>query len=444
MPITNPPCRALLRLSSALCVVVLASGAKAQAPAWAATAGALTPYDPTDAVDIADFCSGDPEDDATTCARDWVAEGQRRGVHLRASAGVYRIARELPLFSGMHLRCDNATDVVFRKADGSTYPHLAEYDDTELVDVSIIGCGFDMAGDPRNFAASVLFGGGRNITIRDNRFFDSTGVRHDARDKQRQYIAATNAQDVVLERNRLSEGGRIKVGRPGRRILIRHNHLDFINDNGITVVARTGTELPDGSNVTEDIWIEGNLIKDPTVTGIFFGADGQRNGVGVSVRRVTIIDNIIVGNISTACLKGTLPLHSEQIYIARNQCLRQSATFSWETKPSKMGFNLSRTDDVPAGHRATNITLQDNKLHAIDRDLFRSSAIFLDGVEVCLVGNQTRLANTSVWARRHVAALVHGNDWGDGLVGLGFRGVTAGVTVEPLQDASQCYRPAGL
>ena len=140
------------------------------------------------------------------------------------------------------------------------------------------------------------------------------------RDRQRQYIAILNTEDVLVENNHLSEGGRIKVGRPGRRIVIRNNTLHNINDNGITVVDQ-------GGGLSSDILIEHNTIINPLNSGIFFGADGQPAGTAaLQLYDVTIRNNAITGNFLNNCITGVLPNHVARIYIVANTCHKTGPT----------------------------------------------------------------------------------------------------------------------
>ena len=132
-----------------------------------------------------------------------------------------------------------------------------------------------------------------NIYIYGNKIYDSKSPGIEGCDqnqdkcatRQRHYILVKNVKDLWIENNHLSGGGRIKAGGPGQNIYIRDNIIDFVNDNGITIVDE-GQKIvdKDGNNLcisvgmrnTQNIEISGNTIIDAVATGIFFGADGQK------------------------------------------------------------------------------------------------------------------------------------------------------------------------
>ena len=111
-------------------------------------------------------------------------------------------------------------------------------------DILIEGCGFDYNGNPGRdgsatetgkFQALVTIVNAEKVTLRNNLFFDSQRPKCYKRFCQRQQ-AIIFVEDVLVEKNKLIDGGRIKVGVPARRAVIRNNILDFVNDNGITIV----------------------------------------------------------------------------------------------------------------------------------------------------------------------------------------------------------------
>lgn len=206
--------------------------------------------------------------------------------------------------------------------------------------IHITGCGFDMNG--LNFAdfTDVLGIAGnyvsmtpaRDIRIANNRFFDSV---YDANPslatedcdlyldqcatRQRQHVSVTNARDVLIEDNDLSGGGRIKAGGPGTNITIRRNHVNFVNDNAITVVQSAspsapcvpvGVEAPPATGIpclSHQIVIRDNVIANAVGASIFYGADGQTSdNTGMRIENVTIENNEISGYFS-AGIHGVIP-----------------------------------------------------------------------------------------------------------------------------------------
>ncbi len=133
--------------------------------------------------------------------------------------------------------------------------------------------------------------------------------------RQRHHILVRKVDGVWIEHNQMSGGGRIKTGGAGlgRNMHIRHNALDFVNDNRITIVDRS-------AGVTEHVEITGNTIINPVTSGIFFGADGPKFAAvpGMILRDVTIARNRISGFFSDAGIVGKLPLTAENTEIQDN------------------------------------------------------------------------------------------------------------------------------
>jgi hypothetical protein len=423
-----------------LCSAMLAYADRAQARTdeiklrpgeWYDRVGA-TPFQPEGALDIVSYCGtalAPGADDS--CVRAWVEAARVGRKHLYASSGDFTLTGSIPLFDGMHLRCKSPKDVVFRKRTGFWRPHFL-YSTAALTDVSVEGCSFDMNGDPTNFAHSIGADEVSKLTYRGNRVFDGTGMRCSEHTCQRQYLIFKRATDILIENNDLSDGGRIKVGMPGRRLVIRHNFLRFINDNAITVVSSSGVSWPDGSNVSEDILIDGNTIVDAIGGGIFYGADGETGGKGVITQRVTIINNMVAGK-TTFCILGTLPERASEIFVGNNRC---------HQGPSKDGFNsaiqLGRINN-PTG-AALRTTLWGNYVTAAaPRDLDGGGALFIKTGEACFVQNIVR--RVVLAARVYEPAKVYAldNDWG-GQAGVeeGGAQLTGGTAGCP------CYLPPFL
>lgn len=403
---------------------------------WIKTVGS-TPFKSDHAIDIKHFCDGNTNTDSTTCAQQWLQTAQEQGKHLYASEGIYTLGDSLNIFNNMHLRCESPK-TIFRKRGDRGSPHFTSVRYGQPIipvrNVLIENCGFDMNGDQSNFASAIRLSQAQNITLRKNRIFDSTGTRSDARNRQRQYVLILSAVDILVEDNHLSDGGRIKLGQPGRRLVIRNNILDFVNDNGITVVDIPTSSWPDGNNVSEDILITGNRIIDPTVTGIFFGADGEPNGVNVITRRVTIANNIITGPLS-ACIKGTLPDQASNILIAYNQCHHELPRFGWSDNQFNSGIRLDRADNTTG--QAKSITVIGNEIHAKSPDILDLGALFVgDHVQVCQMNNIIRNSALAARVTKNSTVYFRGNDWGGGKVRI-----DSTVKVE---DSSNCFFPKFL
>ncbi|NRA68198.1 MAG: hypothetical protein HRU19_27185 [Pseudobacteriovorax sp.] len=419
---------------------ILASTQLLALPQWVDTVGDQSSFIPSNRLDIRDFCSGTPREDATNCARQWLQTARENGKHLYVSAGTYVLSRSLELHSHMSVFCSSPTQAVFRKSQGTSYPVFvkAKQLDGPIEQVTIENCGFDMNGDKKNFASVIRMKHAEHITIRDNQFFDSTNRKSHERSQQRQYIVVLRAKDILIEGNRLSHGGRIKVGRPGSRILIRNNHLDFVNDNGITVVSRSGATSDIRDNITEDLIIDGNVINDATVTRIFFGADGGANGEGLKLRRITIMNNRITGKTSSTCIKGTLPATSEEIYIRNNYCVLDKAIFPWRDRYYVSGIKLTAAADSTTQSTPKAITVQKNMISSTSPNVYNLAAIFMARVNACLLYNRVEKSNIALFLKDDTQLRVKNNDWG--ITGT----IRNDSDNEILAPQNTCYRPHWL
>ena len=289
--------------------------------------------------------------DDTVAIQNWVNQAQSLGydlspVHLWAPPGIYYISKKIALYSNTHIACEG--DAVFKNTGRSKHGTLNMFvglsTPTESIkDIKIEYCHFDANGWNRSdFLSFIAIKGSleatkkaKNIVLQYNIFKDTNfpgdtncdqGRKLPCQTLQRQYILVTYVEGAWVEHNELSHGGRIKIGRPGKRIYIQHNTLNFVNDNAITVVDRKKSRpFPQcnkfGNDVctTEDVHIIGNTIVDPVAGGIFFGVDGEYDDHKQMVlNNVQIRDNQIVGFFSSAGIVGILPADTTNITISNN------------------------------------------------------------------------------------------------------------------------------
>jgi hypothetical protein len=367
--------------------------------------GALTPFDINNALDLADYCDRLDQDDDTVCIGQWIDDARKQGKHLYVSPGTYLYSDGKAIFKGFHLQCAGPTRAVFKAINHANdlfvlAPTWASESDAPWQDISIENCGFDLNGSTAQFASVISLVGGtaplQHVTVRGNIVYDSAqpGQMYTTRDRQRQYIVVLNAEDVLVENNHLSGGGRIKVGRPGRRIVIRHNTLYNINDNGITVVDQ-------GSGISSDILIEHNTITNPINSGIFFGTDGQWAGTAaLQLYDVTIRANIIAGNFLISCITGILPNHVARIYIGENTCHKTGPT---PTGVFVAGIGLSRNQT--STQYATDITVHDNTIVSDVYNAYNNLAgIFVTDyfANLCLLSNRIYATATAIHFRSNM------------------------------------------
>lgn len=230
--------------------------------------------------------------DDTAAAQAWLQAAEAEGANLFAPAGIYYVSEVLPLYSDTHLRCAGADQTIFKNSGGSRTgtSKMLSTKDAEVPapeNIEIEHCGFDVNGwnrsDFLNWIQIQTFGGldgaekrVRNIHIRDNRFFDSDFPGQTNCDRtqdtcvtrQRAYISVQRVDGVWIEDNHLSGGGRIGAGGLGlgRNMYIRHNVIEFVNDNAITIV---DIDRGDDSDeciepcLTEHVEITDNVIREP-------------------------------------------------------------------------------------------------------------------------------------------------------------------------------------
>ena len=304
-------------------------------------------------ISLGSYCNGSDLIDDTSCIAKWVAAGNASpGSLLFAPAGTYLYHDGDLMYSGMHVRCASPKSVTFKNIGGNGSLFWSE---KPVHDVRIDNCGFDVNGNPANFLAVIWINFAssefaQNIRVTNNRIRDGT-IPGLTSANQRQYITLLNCSDCSAEKNHLSEGGRIKMGRPGRSLRIKGNRVEEANDNAITVVDV-------GGGTSEDISISDNVIVSPKAVGIFFGADGEsQTAPSLTTRRVRVYNNQIRGDWTTACILGTLPANASDIRVNHNTCLKTGTA-----GPYQAGIVIRRTNQ--AQHPATNITVDSNHVGA--------------------------------------------------------------------------------
>ena len=131
---------------------------------------------------------------------------------------------------------------------------------------------------------------------------------------QRQPILVLNCTDVLVTNNILKCLGRIKVGRPGNRVVITSNIINGCNDNAITVVNINPTGETDSNNqvvdpatvspqyklITSEMIISDNNVAHAGTNAIFWGGDG-----GGKVPYPLEYHNIQVTNNNIVCSGGS-------------------------------------------------------------------------------------------------------------------------------------------
>ena len=294
---------------------------------------------------------GDTTDDLAALQA-WAASVITTGGHLYLPGGTYLYSSTVSVYDNTHLECAGNGLAVF-KNNGTTQNFLTLGDTANSHNITIENCSFDANGyNVVDFLDFISFNSGTNVSsdirVRNNHFYDSAYVG-DATVKQRQYIVMIGCFDCWIQGNHLEQGGRIKVGRPGGRFWIVNNEINFVNDNGITIV---DTQL---AAITEEVIITGNLIRNMVSSGIYLGADGQAEPDTMTLRKITIQNNIIVGDWGGSCMQLTGSTTTQDIQILDNQCILEGMT-----RVPQVGISLTRQDiSVTA---AENVTVARNTL----------------------------------------------------------------------------------
>jgi hypothetical protein len=412
-----------------------------------ANVGAVTPFNAGNSLDLASYCNGSDTGDDSTCIGTWIAAGESQGKHLYASAGTYYYSVSRALFDGVHIQCESNTAVTFKQVAnrniGTFFILSANFGVTGQPwdDILIENCGFDMNGTTANFASVFIVTASAgtpatHVTVRNLRVFDSTmpGSMYTDSNRQRQYIAVLNAEDVLIENNTLSEGGRIKAGRPGKRILVRNNALTNINDNAITLVNI-------GDYTSEHYLIEDNTVVNPIGSGIFVGSDGEATGtLTQAVQDIIVRNNTISGDMKTAGITGTWPNHTDRVSIYNNTITKTGTTGSFNS-----GIQMIRANNTD--QPARDITLKRNTISATTQNELPYGGIFVGAQfqNICLLDNV--VSNTQYGIKFHNALLpeqvsgkMTGNNLGGGaILGDAQTGMdTSGCTVGCYFSGYEC------
>jgi hypothetical protein len=338
----------------------------------------------------------------------------------------------LPLFNDTDLSCPNGPKqgTIFRNGGGTAtgLSVMFQAKSPDPTDISVTGCGFDSNGwNGRDFLTVLNIKPGErqqgevinhkvsNIQIRDNRFFDSDPPgqadcdlgQDECATLQRQYVVVLGVQNLRVENNRLSHGGRIKAGGhgQGRDMVIRDNRLNFINDNGITIVDR-------GKGITQDVHIINNEVNNAVGVGIFFGSDGEEfaSTDGMALQRIAVRGNTISGAFNTAGIKVHLPPQAKSVLVRSNKI--------WSSRPRPVetprrppsGILVLRHQQLTQPETATGIALKDNQIFIGRNGSYHNGAIRLEGSMYspvisrnsvgCLDKGCGGIVDSGIWLRR--------------------------------------------
>ena len=200
----------------------------------------------------------------------------------------------------------------------------------------------------------------------------------------RDNIVVLNVDCVKVVQNVLSGGGRIKVGRPGRNMLVANNSIDFVNDNAITVVdvSNKNSNLCISDCLTESVNIVGNRIVNPVSSGIFFGADGEQNDAPeMELREIKIEGNTISGFFRKG-IKGIFPATRENVRITENTIIN--------SRESQLGKGAVEGIQVIRG----------------DSPVTSAQSIKIDGNEIIAKGQYATLTQGGILFEGNMNALV--------------------------------------
>ena len=317
--------------------------------------GALQPFDFHNVLRLSAYCDGSIVTDHGACIDEWMADARAQGRHMLADRGRYYSADTHSLVSGDYIKCSDA-EFVMTNPQASALFRVEER--ARQRDIYVGHCVFDLNANTRHFGGVIASGTRapddsgihvRHMTVENNHFYDSSRpgqLDDDRHTAQRQYVLILQAENILIRNNRLESGGRIKAGRPGRKMAIVENVIHGVNDNGITVVDTDRLEIHGAS---EDIFIHKNEIHGALTAPIFIGGDGGVNtGPTLRTARITVTENYIV-NSTGHCILLQLPIDSEEIHVGRNVCVYQTPI----THRFPTAINVVNRSDVP-------VTLVDN------------------------------------------------------------------------------------
>lgn len=335
-----------------------------------------------DVLSLSDFCNGEDMGDDTACIREWIDKTQVTGSKdLYVPPGTYFYSSSVPLHSGIHIRCAGPGIAVFRNNGGVAGNFF--FTNTAIKDVIVENCGFDVNGGVAEFlsviGANATDGPNKNIRIRGNRIYDSA-ILGGRSAQQRQYILFLPCEECWIEDNHLSEGGRIKIGRPGKRLFIRNNIIDKVNDNAITT-AQTGNAT------SSEIHIEDNVIRDPLGSGIHFSADGERQtDPMLTTLNVHVSRNIVTGDWGSFCIVGILPANAGKVHVVNNICTKTGTRGRFSA-----GILIKRVNgtDIPL---AKDVLIGFNTVAGAAGGILPNGGIFISGSQkgIRVIGNHVR------------------------------------------------------
>jgi hypothetical protein len=344
-------------------------------------------------VSLSDYCTPNDGGDDADCMQLWMNQAlNSSGKDLYVPPGVWHFSKAVTPLSNVRIRCAGPKTSIFRRMDGTEPDFLVTT--ANLENLLVENCGFDFnGGTTRAFAAMIGVNPSsnasplaRNIQIRGNRIYDSkwTGTPGKVRDA----ILLINCEDCWIEGNYLSDGARMKIGRPGNRLLISRNVVHNGNDSAIAVVDRT-------AGTSTDLTITDNTILNPVLNGIFFGGDGESaNLAATSVSSVLVAGNHVRGDWATACILGTLPAKARGIQVVNNTCTKTGAN-------SGSGIVIKRV--VPAPVAAEQVLISGNSIGTEGGRYFHGGIFVSDRHKgLRIVRNDVRNVTSEAIHLRHI------------------------------------------
>ena len=239
---------------------------------------------------------------------------------------------------------------------------------------------------------------------------------------QRQPILILNCTDVLINNNILKCLGRIKIGRPGNRVIVTNNIINGCNDNGITLVNIApsnadpddpGSLSPQPKLINRDLLIQNNIINHAATTGIFFGGDGGPEAVfPLEFYNIQITNN----NITTSGGSGIKftpssgsgsQERSGQIIIANNNIDMQYITKSDGTPLKVPG---SFTAAINLGSGSNGIMVSNNNIDASGSYL---GCVSYTAINNCVFSGNTFKNTSSRAFRGNGSALIENSVFSD-------------------------------
>ena len=297
-------------------------------------------------VNVADYGAvGDGATDDTAAVQAALTSVPAAGALVCVPPGTYLISQPLSIRSNTYLKGSGA-GTVFKRTGSSD----AVFFSSSVNQVTVESIAIDLDGaqgatpDIKSFATGLGFRTQcSDIRIRDIQVFDSTGTNVCCRHG----ILVLESSRVWIERNRLTNGLRLKAGGVGDKLIIEGNVISDANDNAITVATDASP------SVTTNYVIRNNIVEDARGVYIYVGDDGATVD-GLVYENIIIDGNILVGNARAGMLLVRLASKTSRVTISNNTLVSTS------TSPFQYSAGIQTTIQTATGKSGAGFLIANN------------------------------------------------------------------------------------